>query len=256
MGFDKREEMAYDVARYSILSRTSQPTKIYPLELRSGRLQRILTRPVEWRVNDNGVDQLWCPISNAPMSTEFAISRFAVPFLKESGWALFVDCDMVCLDDISNLFALADNRYAVMVVKHEHDPTEQHHDAGQLQTFYKRKNWSSVVLWNLDHQANKGLTIEALNTWPGRDLHAFKWLEDHEIGELPQEWNYLVGVNDPADLREQKMLHYTNGQPGWSDWIAQETDYPFNEELEKYKKERFSFYEKYLKRVGIPELIR
>lgn len=255
MGFDKREETAYDVARYSILSRTSQPTKVYPLELGRGRLQKILTRPVQWKKNDNGVDQLWCPISDAPMSTEFAISRFAVPFLKESGWALFIDSDMVCLDDISNLFALADNRYAVMVVKHKHEPTEKYHDAGQLQTFYSRKNWSSVVLWNLDHQANKRLTLEALNSWPGRDLHAFKWLHDDEIGELPQQWNYLVGVNEPANLSDQKMLHYTNGQPGWKEWIPQETDYVFNEELENYTRERYSFYTQYLQRIGVSESI-
>src|SRR4029078_12458477 len=97
MGYDPRETLAYDIARFSILSRTNTETKIYPLELGSGRLQRILTRPIEWRTNDNGVKQLWCPISNAPMTTEFAISRFAIPFLKDKGWALFIDCDMVCL---------------------------------------------------------------------------------------------------------------------------------------------------------------
>lgn len=255
MGYDSRETLAYEVARYTILSRANTETKIIPLELGSGRLQRILTRPVEWKVNENGVDQLWCPISDAPMTTEFAISRFAIPFLQESGKALFIDCDMVCLDDITNLFNLMDEKYAVMVVKHNYQPTEKFHDAGLLQTFYSRKNWSSVVLWNLDHPSNENLTLEALNTWPGRDLHAFKWLKDEEIGELPQEWNYLVGINKAANLRDQKMLHYTDGQPGWSGWVPQETDVVFNEECAKMHKQKYDFYGNYLKRVGVKEKI-
>ena len=250
IGYDPRESLTYRVAEYSILSRTNPGlVDIIPLRLETTPM---LTRPIEWRTNENGVDQMWCPISNAPMSTEFAVSRFAVPFLEQSrggfkmdwakqemtkhnGFALFMDCDMVVLCDIRELFELADPKYAVQVVKHNHFPTEQYHDAGQLQTFYQRKNWSSIILWNLDHVGNKRLTLEALNTWPGRDLHAFKWLKDEEIGELPQEWNYLVGVNEPADLRKQKILHYTNGQPGWRDWVPQETDYIFNEEVAKYK---------------------
>lgn len=256
MGYDSREELAYDVARYSILSRTNTETKIKPLELGKGRLQKILTRSIEKKLNDNNVEQLWCPISGAPMTTEFAISRFAIPFLQNSGIALFIDCDMVCLDDITNLFNLMDKKYAVMVVKHNYQPTEKYHDAGLLQTFYQRKNWSSVVLWNLDHPSNKNLTLEALNNWPGRDLHAFKWLKDDEIGELPQEWNYLVGVNDPLNLRQQKMLHYTDGQPGWEGWIPKDTDYVFNEEAEALKKEKYDFYGNYLKRVKKVNLVK
>lgn len=234
IGFDKRERLAWDLAEYSILSRTDpRRVKIESLRLTTTPM---LKRPIEYRTNENGVQQMWCPISNAPMSTAFAVSRFAVPFLQEKGGlALGMDCDMICLADIKELFALADPQFAVQVVKHFHWPTEQYHDAGQLQTFYERKNWSSLILWNLDHPGNKRLTVEDLNTWPGRDLHAFKWLKDEEIGALPQEWNYLVGVNDPADLRKQKMIHYTNGHPAWPGWEPQDTDYIFNEELKRFR---------------------
>lgn len=233
MGYDKRESLAYDVALYSISKRAKEPIIIHGLTLDS--VSDILTRPIETRINENDQEQLWCPISDAPMTTEFAISRFTVPFLQKSGWALFMDCDMVCLADIGELFALADNKYAVMCVKHNHNPTEKYHDAGRLQTFYRRKNWSSVVLWNMDHEANKRFTIEDLNKLPGRDLHAFFWLKDEEIGELPQEWNFLVGVNEGM-LEDQKMLHYTNGSPAWGkDWQPLETDYVFNKELEEMK---------------------
>lgn len=232
MGHDPREESAYEVAEYSMLRHSEAYLDIVPLTLHS--VNHILQRPIEVRKNDNGVDQLWCPISDAPMSTEFAISRFCVPFLKPYGWSLFVDSDIVLLDDISKLFALADPKYAVMVVKHKHEPTEQYHDAGRLQTFYKRKNWSSVVLWNMDHPANKKFTRDDLNTLAGRDLHAFYWLNDDEIGELPQEWNFLVGVNK-GKLEDQKLLHYTNGTPAWDSWEPQETDYIWNSELKRLR---------------------
>lgn len=235
LGYDPREDLTYKLAEYSILSRTSSDVEIVPLVREK---IKCLKRPVEWRINENGVKQLWCPISDAPMSTEFAISRFSIPLIEkgETGWRLFADSDIICLTDIKKLFDLAEQRSAVMVVKHKHEPTEKYHDAGQLQSFYRRKNWSSVILWNLDHPSNQRLTEEELNTRPGRDLHAFHWLNEYEIGELPESWNYLVGVNEPADLRKQNILHYTNGQPGWPGWIPQETDYLFNEELEKYKK--------------------
>jgi hypothetical protein len=134
------------------------------------------------------------------------------PWLSEKQWVLFCDfADQLFLGDPAELFALADERYAIQVVKHEHVPTEQTKMDDQIQTAYARKNWSSVVLWNVDHPANTRLTLEMVNTLPGRDLHRFCWLEDHEIGELPPEWNYLVDVSPMTT--KPKLLHYTRGIP-------------------------------------------
>lgn len=229
MGWDPREESAYEVSKFSILERAAlNSVSILPVELIA--VKHILKRPIEKRGN-----QLWDPISDAPMSTEFAVSRFCVPFLCHSGWALFIDSDILCLTDIAELFALADDKYAVMCVKHNHVPTEKFHDGGMIQTVYKRKNWSSVMLFNCSHPGNKNLTLEALNTWPGRDLHAFKWLKDEEIGELPAEWNFLVGVNE-GKLLDQKLLHYTNGTPAWGEsYEAQPTDWVWNREYDRMK---------------------
>lgn len=226
IGYDPREHIAYDVARHSILSRTDPKiTHVIPLELKS--LSNILTRPIERKDG-----KLWCPISEAPMATEFAISRFSIPLLRKNGWALFVDCDVVCLTDIAELFALADNKYAVMVVKHNQQSGPETKMDGQVQTYYSRKNWSSVVLWNCEHPANKALTGEVLNTWPGRDLHAFKWLRDEDIGELDCRWNSLVGVND-IDPAKVGILHYTLGGPWFKDWPGGPLDEIWNTERAK-----------------------
>lgn len=154
--------------------------------------------------------QLKDVISDAPMSTEFACSRFLTPLLTPGGWALFMDSDILARSSVQPVFDQADPRYAVMVVKHQHEPDHMVKMDGQFQTKYARKNWSSVMLFNCEHPANKRLTLEMVNSVRGRDLHRFCWLEDHEIGELDVKWNYLVGISECPD---PVLVHFTNGLP-------------------------------------------
>ncbi len=155
--------------------------------------------------------RLWDDISGAPCATEFSISRFLVPHLAGSGWALFMDCDMLVRADLFKLIAQADDDRAVMVVKHNYDPPEGVKMDGQAQLRYARKNWSSVVLWNVGHPANAKLTIDMVNTVPGRDLHRFFWLDDEQIGELDASWNWLAG-HSSTDI-DPAIVHFTEGLP-------------------------------------------
>src|ERR1700743_136047 len=92
VGYDSREAEAYSVARESIRSRLTQPVRIRGIVLDDLKERGLYRRPPERRN-----EKLWDSISEAPMSTEFAISRFLVPHLVGlSGWALFVDCDILC----------------------------------------------------------------------------------------------------------------------------------------------------------------
>lgn len=217
IGFDSREGVAYDVAKASLLERASQPVVVTPLNLQRLQASGLSERP--YRIFRNSV---WDVISDAPVSTEFANTRFLVPLLAQTGWALFTDCDVVFLSDIASLFRHADPRYAVMCVKHEHQPAEETKMDGCVQTSYPRKNWSSVMLFNCDHPAHQHLTLNRINNAPGRDLHAFNWLKDDEIGELPNEWNWLVGVQ-PKPLNP-KIAHFTLGGPWLPEWKASEHD--------------------------------
>lgn len=238
-GWELREAVGYQVATFSAIRRTTEPLRFVPLMENALRYQGLYKRPHEQRDG-----QLWDVISDAPMSTSFACSRFLTPWLAENQWALFCDfADMMFLTDPVELFELADERYAVMVVKRKHDVSRetsgQSAEAegvsapemkmdGQIQTSYPRKNWSSVILWNLAHPANvRGLTHDMVNSLPGRDLHRFCWLRDDEIGELPPEWNFLVGVDDLTI--KPKLLHFTLGLPSmgrddapWADVWKQE----------------------------------
>jgi hypothetical protein len=75
---------------------------------------------------------------------------------------------------------------------------------------YPRKNWSSLILWNCEHPRNKVLTPEFVDDHSGSDLHRFGWLPDSLIGDLPKEWNVLVGEQDNKNA---KIAHYTLGIP-------------------------------------------
>lgn len=219
IGWDAREVGAYEVACASLLTRSSIPVQITPLRLRPLELAGLMRRP---RAVRNG--RMWDEISGAPMSTEFANSRFLTPLLAQTGWALFMDCDIVVLEDVAELFELVDDDFAVMCVQHP-ELTGQGDGwkmDGQMQTDYARKNWSSVMLFNCDHPANRGLTLEKINGYPGRDLHRFCWLDERWIGALPAEWNWLVGVQ--ARPAVPKLAHFTLGGPWLAGWEPHEHD--------------------------------
>jgi lipopolysaccharide biosynthesis glycosyltransferase len=149
-------------------------------------------------------------------STDFSFSRFLTPFLSEfADWSVFMDCDMLVLDDIAKLFALRDDRYAVMVVKHDHVPREQKKFLDQPQTPYQKKNWSSVMLFN--NARCRALTPQYVNTASGLELHQFKWLaDDGLIGEIPSRWNHLVGYDAPRP--DASLVHYTLGGPYFDEY--------------------------------------
>ncbi len=210
VGWDPGENMAHVIACASIRMNAVRYPQIRRLALAELQAKLMYTRAVERQAG-----ALYDPISQAPMSTEHAIARFFVPWYQQyKGWALFVDGDIICRRDIGELFALADPRYAVMVVKHapgEGGASVAEKKGGMIQQPYPRKNWSSVMLFNCAHMGNRSLNAHALNTLPGRDLHRFCWLADEEIGELPAEWNYLVNVSQPQV--DPAIAHFTLGTP-------------------------------------------
>ena len=191
IGYDPREAVAFSVLAHSIHARASVPVSITPLVL--SELSGILTRE-----------------RHSLQSTDFSFSRFLTPFLSDyAGWSIFTDCDMLVRDDIAHLYALRDERYAVMVVKHEHVPKESTKFLGQPQTPYQKKNWSSVMLFN--NARCRALTPEYVNAASGLELHQFKWLgSDALIGELPREWNHLVGYDATG---RASLAHFTIGGP-------------------------------------------
>jgi hypothetical protein len=192
VGYDAREAIAFSVLAHSIHARASQPVAVAPVML--SQLRGVYRRE-----------------RNPLQSTDFSFSRFLTPYLCDyQGWAIFTDCDMLVLDDIARLWSLRDDRYAVQVVKHLHVPKEDVKFLGEKQTKYEKKNWSSVMLMNCAKCT--ALTPEYVNRASGLELHQFKWLgDDSLIGEIPHQWNHLVGYDAPRP--DASLVHFTTGGP-------------------------------------------
>lgn len=211
IGYDEGEKEAARVAAKTLHNATVG--ELTPEFLVSEKLadQGLLTR-----ISDHRGGQSYDLVSNSPKSTSFAISRFLTPILCQGGYALFTDCDVVFLDDPRHMLAAVSSKYAVSVVKHAHYPAEQWKMVNQKQTSYPRKNWSSVMLFNCDHPANRRLSLRDINERPGRDLHRLYWLNDSEIGELDPKWNWLVNVQPEPE--KVGIAHFTLGGPWLQGW--------------------------------------
>lgn len=180
VGVDHRQHIAYTVLHHSIVTRSSQPVAVIPLLLRQLPLKR------------RGL-------------TDFTYSRYLVPYLCDyTGTAIFVDADFLCLTDICELFALADNRYSVQVVQSK-----------------MRFEWPSLMLFNCDRC--QALSLDYIENQEPQSLN---W---GTVGALPPEWNHLVGYDDPNGP-PAKMVHYTQGIPAflemkgmpyYDDWQAE-----------------------------------
>ena len=216
VGYDTREDIAYQVCKHSILAR-SKDVDVRPLKQQELRDAGWYKRPI---------DKL--------ASTEFTFTRFLIPELTNfKGWAVFMDSDMILTTDIAELFAQADDKYAVMCVQHDYKVTETTKMDGQKQTIYPRKNWSSVMLFNCGHKSNQALTQDLVNNpdVTGAYLHRFSWLKDKEVGELSPEWNWLVGHYKEPEDGTPKLIHYTEGGPWFENYRNCEYHQDWKDEL-------------------------
>jgi len=170
IGWDHRQPVSFMTLAHSLIAHSSKPLAITPLVLGTLALRRAGLTP-------------------------FTFSRFIVPHLMNyDGWALFLDIDMMFRADPAELFALADDRYAVMVAKNP-----------------LRFEWTSMMLLNC--KKCRVLTPEYVETEPG--LHKIVWAPEEEIGGIPAEWNHLVGYDEPNP--DAKLVHFTQGVPAFAE---------------------------------------
>lgn len=211
IGFDPREAASFAVARSSMNRHVIAPVKARGLILSELIDRGLYRRPMERR-NGRLIDVLSIrPDYDGSISTEHANARFLVPFVADGGWALFCDADILFRANVDMMAKELDPTKAAYCVKHRYEPKPGVKMDGQLQTAYARKNWTSFMIWNVGHEANKRLTLDMVNSLPGRDLHRLCWLDDTEIGELDPGWNWLVGHSAPSI--DPKVVHFTEGTP-------------------------------------------
>jgi hypothetical protein len=198
IGYDPVESVAFYTLAHSIQRRSSVPVSIAPVARK--HLNGIYTR-------ERGPTE----------STDFSLTRFLVPWMSGfAGWSLYMDCDMLCRGDVAELAAAMtrDPDKALLVCKHDYAPSTSRKFLDRVQTAYPRKNWSSLMLFNNDRC--RTLTPEYVNSASPAQLHRFEWLKDSSIGELPLEWNWLVGEypRNPG----AKIVHFTLGGPYFDEY--------------------------------------
>lgn len=200
VGTDPRESIGLATFTHSVWSRASEPVSITPIQARTDG-------------------------TNA-----FTLARFLIPhYMGYQGFAIWADgSDMLCLADITELWALRNPYCAVQVVKHDYQTNWPVKYLGQKNLDYPRKNWSSLMLINCAHFAWRDrIRPDNLHEMSGSVLHRFDFLKDEFIGALPKEWNYLC--NEPNQTGPAKIAHYTIGLPVWysdseyaKEWCAEQ----------------------------------
>lgn len=204
VGYDSREDIAWQVCRHSIDRHASKPIDTHPLRQTAVRELGLYRRP-----------------HDALSSTEFSLTRFLVPYISASrGWTLFMDCDVLLTGDLNAVFDGLDPSKAIYVVQHDYQPANAVKMDGRAQTVYPRKNWSSFIIFNGSHPDVQALTPDVVNTASPSALHRFEWISNESaIGALDLEWNFLEGEY-PVRESPPRVIHFTNGGPWFDQWQA------------------------------------
>jgi len=191
IGYDRREAQAWHICAQSIIEKASGPVSIHPIH--DGMLGSTLGG-----------------------TNSFHRCRFAIPDWQHwLGWAIWCDSDMLWRVDPYELLDEKDPYCAVQLVKHDYQTQHARKYRGSAMESdnldYPRKNWSSLMLWNCGHRANRVLSPEFVTDAPSQNLHRFEWINEKYVGELPATYNHLVGEN-PRNLGA-KVYHWTLGVP-------------------------------------------
>ncbi len=224
-GWDQRDLLAFGVCKASLLAHASIPVEIIALKDWELRAKGVYWRA--YQVDERG--QMWDARDGKPFSTNFSYTRFCVPLIEDFGSepVVFCDADMLWRGDVAELLELAGDA-AVACVKHDHRPPEREKMAGNIQTVYRRKNWSSLMV--MRPGLCSGLTPYAVNNMPRDWLHGMCWIDDAEIKGMPEAWNWLCGHSSP-DI-DPKIVHYTRGTPDLTgvEGLADYSNEPFADE--------------------------
>lgn len=188
--------------------------------------QEINTKACVHSLNHYGVDPSRIDLSkmrklgytrNEDGSTEFAYTRFLVPYLCQyEGYAVFCDSDFIWRKDPSALLSLIDPQDPVSCVQHpKMDVVSDTKFKGNKNEWYPKKWWSSMMVFNCSHyDVVENLSLENINSKSPAWLHRMEWASS--IGNLPREYNHLVRYYEYNP--ESVAVHFTEGTPMYHEY--------------------------------------
>ena len=247
IGYDPNETVAYHVLVNSIMEHTNHPISITPLVLKQLPLNRNRTEfqstefsfsrfLVPYLCNYEGraifmdcdmvvksdIAELWdLPMVGKGVNVvkhnyhpkeynKFLDQKQSI-YEKKNWSSVIVFNNNMCR---SLTQKVVNERHILLlnVVKHNYHPKEYNKFLDQIQSIYEKKNWSSLIVFN--NNMCRALTQKVVNEESGMYLHQFKWLpNDNYIGEVSNEWNHLVNEENQCELKDAKLIHYTQGTP-------------------------------------------
>lgn len=194
IGYDSTQDEAYHVCRQSLIDVGVDPDMIVPLEL--GSLRKL---GVYWRKDDSKA------------STEFAYTRFLVPFLSGySGRSMFCDSDFLWRQNPLDPLLYCHSGHAITCVQHQLSALPSNRKmGGKVQELYPRKNWSSLMVF--DNVQCTRLTPKVVSTEAASFLHQLQWAPG-SVGSIEKKYNHLVGYKG-YDHPDPIGVHFTDGVP-------------------------------------------
>jgi hypothetical protein len=176
----------------------------------------VFVQSVLSRTDPNKIEIIPVCGSKGTASNAFNKARFEIPHrCGYRGRAVWVDgSDMLCRGDIQELPDLLEPGCDVAVVKHNYSTKYPVKFLGQSNDDYPRKNWSSVVVYECGNTVWRKVTPEFIANSRPSELHRFSFLKEDRIGDLPREWNWLVG--EYPYNQDAKIAHMTVGLPCWA----------------------------------------
>lgn len=199
VGWDEREEVGSHVFLSSLMHTCSLPVSV--THLRKSQVTALYGTEIREGTN------------------AFTWSRFLVPAMCDfTGFALFVDgADMMAVGDLAELWHMASPLTAVQVVKHNYQTRHPRKYVGtgmeSVNSHYDRKNWASVMLMYCGHRAWRRVTPEWLEKANPLDVLQLRFLEDRQIGDLPDNANVLI--DEGQEVEQPILVHWTAGVPGF-----------------------------------------
>ena len=230
IGYDPNEgnDLAWKVCKRSILQHTKYHDKINIIKLDKIELEE----KGLYKRKDTGIHK---------GSNNFTYTKFFIPYLNDyNGYSLFCDSDFIWETDIYELinnFEIDNennnNKFSIGCVKHKCYTNEKTLNKtkmdGKYQSWYPRKNWTSLIIFNCSHYKCKKLTLDTLNDANPSWLQRLYWINEIKKNENDEEEfddiliksisyknNFLYGYY--SDLNNINAIHLTEGGPWFLYW--------------------------------------
>lgn len=136
---------------------------------------------------------------------------------------LYLDADIVCLEDISEILTINIDDHIVAAVKEAEHAIEKHIRKLNLNIegyFNAGVLYINVNKWHANNISEKAIKVihENYDKFTLLDQDGLNVVLDKNILYIDRKWNYLFDLDEDAIPSNTKLLHYAGRTKPWSEW--------------------------------------